>query len=122
LREIEHWLIELGLEAVGRGREIIGILTEGKDPAEMADFEAKLAGRCLCCALLGRPNLAVRFKELRSIATKSIGWVLAEEFGRVGGRYHVHLIVRGVQHVRRDVFWRRAFDRFGRTRIEPING
>jgi hypothetical protein len=122
LREVEHWLVELGMEAVGRGREIMDILTEGKDATEKADFEAKLVGRCPCCALLGRPNLAVRFKEFHSIATKSIGWVLAEEFGRVGGRYHVHLIVRGVQRVRRDLFWRRAFDRFGRSRIEPING
>jgi hypothetical protein len=52
---------------------------------------------------------------------RSIGWVVAEEFGRVGGRWHCHLLVSGVSALRRQFWWREAFRRFGRTRIEPFD-
>jgi hypothetical protein len=54
-------------------------------------------------------------------AGKPIGWVIAEEFGRLSGRYHCRVLITGVKHLSRD-FWRReAFRRFGYTRIEVVN-
>src|SRR5713101_2035121 len=50
-----------------------------------------------------------------------IGWIMAEEFGRVGGRWHCHLLASGVSRLHRKFWWREAFRRFGRTRIEPFN-
>lgn len=52
---------------------------------------------------------------------KLIGWIIAEEFGRVGGRYHCHLLIAGVARLPRRFWWKVAFDRFGRTRIEPFD-
>jgi hypothetical protein len=52
---------------------------------------------------------------------RPIGWVLAEEFGRLGGRWHCHLLICGVSHLQRRFWWSEAFRRFGRTRIEPFN-
>ena len=51
----------------------------------------------------------------------TIGWVLAEEFGRQGGRWHCHLLISGVSHLSRRFWWQEAFRRFGRTRIDPFN-
>lgn len=54
-------------------------------------------------------------------AGRPIGWVIAEEFGRLGGRYHCHALITGVARLSRD-FWRReAYRRFGYTRIEVVN-
>jgi hypothetical protein len=54
-------------------------------------------------------------------AGRPIGWVLAEEFGRLGGRWHCHMLITGVRQLSRD-FWRReACRRFGYTRIEAFN-
>lgn len=50
-----------------------------------------------------------------------IGWVLAEEFGCSGGRWHCHLLIAGVSKLRRRFWWGEAFRRFGQTRIEPFN-
>lgn len=52
---------------------------------------------------------------------KAIGWIIAEEFGRAGGRYHCHLLIAGVGHLQRRFWWSVAFERFGRTRIEPFD-
>ena len=52
---------------------------------------------------------------------KQIGWVLAEEFGRMGGRYHCHLLVTGVAKESRKFWWSEAFRRFGRSEIRPFN-
>lgn len=52
---------------------------------------------------------------------QQIGWVLAEEFGRLGGRWHCHLLICGVCHLHRGFWWREAFRRFGISRIEPFN-
>jgi len=52
---------------------------------------------------------------------KPIGWILAEEFGRVGGRYHCHLLITGVRHLQRRFWWSVAFNRFGCTSIEPFD-
>jgi len=52
---------------------------------------------------------------------KQIGWLLAEEFGRIGGRYHCHLLVAGVVNQTRKFWWSEAFRRFGRSEIRPFN-
>jgi hypothetical protein len=59
--------------------------------------------------------------ELQEAAERPIKVLIAEEFGRVEGRYHCHALVGGVAHVRRDEWWKKAFKRFGRTRIEPFD-
>lgn len=50
-----------------------------------------------------------------------VGWVVAEEFGRAGGRWHAHGMVSGVDALHRRFWWAEAFRRFGRTRIEPFD-
>ena len=50
-----------------------------------------------------------------------MGWVLAEEFGAMGGRWHCHGLISGVSQLNRRFWWSEAFRRFGRTRIEPFN-
>jgi hypothetical protein len=122
LREISHWLVELGWEAAGRARqEVFDRLAAGLDKTERRKFAKTVCKRCLCCAVLNDPVTFSFYDEMHAVATSAIGWVIAEDFGRVGGRWHVHMLVRGVQHVRRKKWWRRAFVRFGRNRIEPIH-
>jgi len=55
------------------------------------------------------------------VGGKQIGWILAEEFGRIGGRYHCHMLVTGVGKQRRQFWWSEAFRRFGRSEIRPFN-
>lgn len=50
-----------------------------------------------------------------------VGWVIAEEFGALGGRWHAHGLISGVSRLQRKFWWREAFRRFGRTRIEPFD-
>jgi hypothetical protein len=61
------------------------------------------------------------FSDLQGAAGKAVGWVLAEELGAIGGRFHCHALVTGVSHLRRDVWWEAAYCRFGRTRIAPFD-
>jgi hypothetical protein len=123
LREIEHWLLELGWEASGHTRqEIFDRLAEGLTGAERRAFAKTLCRKCLICAALNDPATFAFYLDIRATATSAIGWVIAEEFGRHGGRWHVHLLIKGVQQLRRRKWWRRAFIRFGRSRIEPVHG
>jgi len=59
--------------------------------------------------------------DIETEAGRPIGWVIAEEFGRVGGRFHCHGLVAGVAHLRRKFWWHEAYRRFGRTKIEPFD-
>ncbi len=121
LREIEHWLLELGWEAAGHSRqEIFNWLAAGKTAPQRRQLARFLCKRCLCCAL-ERQRLDEQFSKLRTVATSTIAWVIAEEFGRIGGRWHVHMLVKGVSHIRRKKWWKRSFIRFGRTQIEAIH-
>lgn len=121
LREIEHFLLEIGWEAAGRHRqEIFDWLADGLLKFARKVLARKLHAKCLCCALLESDRFADRFRELHSVASNSVHWVIAEEYGHLGGRWHVHILMRGVAHLRRKKWWKRAFIRFGRTRIEPI--
>ena len=56
-----------------------------------------------------------------AVGGKQIGWLLAEEFGRIGGRYHCHLLLTGVLNQQRKFWWREAFRRFGRSEIRPFD-
>jgi hypothetical protein len=46
--------------------------------------------------------------------------MIAEEFGNIEGRYHCHALVAGVAHLRREEWWEKAFEQFGRTKISPF--
>ena len=59
--------------------------------------------------------------DLEAHAGNSIGWVIAEEFGALGGRWHCHGLIYGVSHLHRRFWWAEAFRRFGRTRIDPFD-
>jgi hypothetical protein len=124
LREIQHYLLELGWEAAGHTRqEIFNRVADGLYGSERTRFARVLSERkqCLICAVLKDPATLSFYYDIERVATGSIGWVIAEELGKVGGRWHVHVLVRGVQHLRRKKYWKRAFVRFGRSRIEPIH-
>lgn len=59
--------------------------------------------------------------EMQEAAEQPIRAMIAEEFGGIGGRYHGHLLIAGVAHLRRDVWWEKAFERFGRTKISQFD-
>jgi hypothetical protein len=62
------------------------------------------------------------FADIEKMAGRPVGWVLGEEFGPLGGRYHCHALVTGVADLSRRFWWGEAFRRFGRTLIEPFDG
>jgi len=66
-------------------------------------------------------RLSEYFALLQRATSKAVGWVIAEEFGKLGGRYHCHALVTGVADQYRKFWWAEAFRRFGRTRIEPFD-
>jgi hypothetical protein len=59
--------------------------------------------------------------EIELAAGQPIGWILAEEFGRIGGRWHCHLLISGVSQLHRDHWQETACCRFGYTRIERFD-
>jgi hypothetical protein len=59
--------------------------------------------------------------DLDAHAGKPIGWLIAEEFGALGERWHCHGLVAGVSHLHRKFWWAEAFRRFGRTKIAPFD-
>jgi hypothetical protein len=61
------------------------------------------------------------FDLVQRAESKPVGWVVAEEFGRLGGRYHCHGLVTGVADQYRKFWWAEAFRRFGYTKIEPFD-
>jgi hypothetical protein len=61
------------------------------------------------------------FSLVQREAPRPIGWVIAEEFGKLGGRYHCHALVTGVANLYRKFWWAEAFRRFGRTLIDPFD-
>lgn len=67
-------------------------------------------------------RIAEWLADIQALAGASaVGWVIAEEFGALGGRWHAHGLVSGVARLERKFWWQEAFRRFGRTRIEPFN-
>jgi hypothetical protein len=59
------------------------------------------------------------FQDLQHAAGGPIGFVLAEEYGKQNGRWHIHGLVTAVGHLPREIWWNEAFNRFGRCQIEP---
>ena len=59
--------------------------------------------------------------DAQRLAGLPIGWVIAEEFGRLGGRWHCHLLVTGVTNLPRSKWQAEAHRRFGYTRIERFD-
>lgn len=57
--------------------------------------------------------------DVTEMGGQNPSWALAEEWGRAGGRYHVHGLVAGVQGVSRRFAWSEAFRRFGRSQVVP---
>ncbi len=70
---------------------------------------------------LALSRLAEYLDLVQRATSKPVGWVIGEEFGKLGGRYHCHLLVTGVADLYRKFWWAEAFRRFGRTRIEPFD-
>ena len=58
---------------------------------------------------------------LQRAASKPIGWVIGEEFGGLGWRYHCHVLVSGVGDLYRKFWWAEAFRRFGITLLVPFD-
>ena len=56
--------------------------------------------------------------RLQIDAGQPIGWVIAEEFGRLGSRYHCHALITGVRHLSQQFWQREAFRCFGHTKIQ----
>jgi len=59
--------------------------------------------------------------DLQTDAGQPIRWMIGEELGDIEARYHCHLLVSGVAHLRRDHYWKKAFEKFGRTKILPFD-
>src|SRR5205814_4911560 len=41
--------------------------------------------------------------DVQREASKPIGWMIAEEFGRLGGRWHCHALITGVASLHRKI-------------------
>lgn len=67
---------------------------------------------------LALARLTEYFGHLEREARRKIGWVLVLDQGRIGGRIHAHALVAGVMHLDRGEWWNRAYNQFGRARID----
>jgi len=111
--------------ASGRGelwRE--GHFSVCKPDPRLARYEP--SSRYSCAAAPPAPAVAIArieawLRQIQKEAGKPIGWVIAEQFGRLGERWHCHALVTGVSHLYRRKFWLEAYRRFGYTRIEPFD-
>jgi len=71
-----------------------------------------------------QPRLEDVLEYNRDVARSTgrpVGWVLAEEFGSLGGRYHCHQVMCGTEKLYRRFWWSEAFRRFGRSEISPFD-
>ena len=59
--------------------------------------------------------------DVAKSAAPSMGYVLAEEFGGLGGRFHCHFLLSGVKDLRRTFWWSELFRRFGYSEIKPFD-
>lgn len=59
--------------------------------------------------------------DVQKLAGHPIGWIISEEFGGLGGRWHWHILVAGVSGLHRRFCWLEAQRRFGYTRIERFD-
>ncbi len=56
---------------------------------------------------------------VRREAGLNFAYLIAEELGALGGRFHCHILVADVRFLNRGFWWKEAYRRFGRSRIEP---
>jgi ribonuclease HI len=61
-------------------------------------------------------------EQLETAAAQPIESVFLEDFGDIGGRYHFHLLIAGVDHLSSDVWEREACRQFGDCEIKPYDG
>jgi hypothetical protein len=66
------------------------------------------------------PKIEKFLLELQEEAGRPLGWVVAESFGRIGGRWHCHVLIAGASHINMFSWWRRALERFGRCKISKF--
>jgi ribonuclease HI len=59
-------------------------------------------------------------RSLESASGEAVGWALAADFGPRGGRFHAHILIAGIGHLSRYTWWKKAFERFGRTEIRKF--
>src|SRR5690242_8605095 len=66
-------------------------------------------------------RLEIYFLDLRQAAGRPIGWVIAEELGDFGLRFHVHALVSGVEELLIPTWQKTAFRRFGISEIKRFH-
>ena len=102
----------------------------GKFVAELAEwawfinplsFRDRIAGFGPPVSNLALKGIAEFLLRVQSEARRPVGWVIAEEYGQLGGRYHSHALITGVRHLSREDWEKEAFRCFGRTQIEPFD-
>ena len=72
LREIEHFLLELGWESAGRTRqEIFDWLTEGLDRQEKTCLAKRICKSCLICTLLRNPIYLPAYQEIYEVRNEN---------------------------------------------------
>lgn len=67
------------------------------------------------------PKVMDWLRTVEKLSPHLVSWVLSEEWGNIGGRFHCHALVSHVNEVNRRFAWSIAFERFGRTKIEVPN-
>src|SRR5438128_5760373 len=115
-REVEWW-------AARRKQRAMLPAAFGKFMAGLApwDWFVTLTFRTEVVPDQGLAKIDEYLTDIQRSTGKPVGWVLAEEFGGLGGRYHCHLLLTGVGRLRRRFWWYEGFRRFGRTAIEPFD-
>ncbi len=115
-KKVERW-------AARRQQRRILPAAFGEFLAGLADWDwfLTLTFREPASALASVTAIAEWFGCIEQQASHLVGWVMAEEFGLFGGRFHCHGLVAGVRELERGFWWAEAFRRFGRSRIEPCD-
>ncbi len=70
---------------------------------------------------LALTRIAEFFLRLQGEARQPVGWVIAEEYGQLGERYHCHALVTGVRNLSRQDWEKEAFRCFGHTQIDRFD-
>jgi hypothetical protein len=60
-------------------------------------------------------------RDLECAARRAIGWALVVELSPLALCYHAHILIAGVSNLHRTFWWRKAFQRFGRSEVRPFD-
>jgi hypothetical protein len=102
----------------------------GKFVAELAEwdwfinplsFRDRISGFGPPVSNLALKGITEFLLRVQSEAGRPVGWVIAEEYGQLGERYHSHALITGVRHLSREDWEKEAFRRFGRTRFQVFD-